>query len=136
NYQEWIGKLKQEGVKLLKQQDSELPKQDLIQRVQTYVEKHYMKNIGLCQIASEVEVTPSYLSTQFHKKTGTTFIKYLTKLRILKAQELLASTNMQIQQVAEQVGYFSTRHFTKLFMEIVGTYPSDFKKMHNQPTFK
>ncbi|WP_372814474.1 helix-turn-helix transcriptional regulator [Paenibacillus sp.] len=68
------------------------------------------------------------LSSLFHKRTGTTFMQYITKLRMLKAKELLADPSVQVQQAAEQVGYFSSRHFTKLFKEIVGCYPSEYKK--------
>jgi AraC-like DNA-binding protein len=71
--------------------------------------------------------TPSYLSNLFHRKTGTTFVKYLIKLRILKAKELLSVTNLPVQQVAERVGYYSTRYFTKLFVEAVGIYPSEYR---------
>jgi two-component system response regulator YesN len=47
---------------------------------------------------------------------------------MLKAKELLLSTNLQVKQVAEQVGYYSTRHFTKLFTEAFGRYPSDIRE--------
>jgi two-component system response regulator YesN len=63
-----------------------------------------------------------------HKKIGTPFIKYLTKIRILKAKELLADPQNQVQKVAESVGYYSTRHFTKLFTEVIGCYPSEYQK--------
>jgi two-component system response regulator YesN len=102
--------------------------QDLVDQMLRYIDQHYMKNIGLNQIAGELNVTPSYLSALFHKKTGTTFIKYLTRLRILKAKELLLGTNLQIRQIAEQVGYHSTRYFTRLFVDMVGEFPSDFRK--------
>ncbi|MBD0382539.1 response regulator transcription factor [Paenibacillus sedimenti] len=101
---------------------------DVVKQVLAYIERNYMNNIGISQIAGELNMTQSYLSTLFHKRTGTTFIKHLTQVRILKAKELLTKTNLQVGQVAEEVGYYSTRHFTKLFTEIVGIYPSDFKK--------
>nr|WP_275983826.1 helix-turn-helix transcriptional regulator [Paenibacillus hamazuiensis] len=87
-----------------------------------------MEDIGIGQIAGELNVTPNYLSSLFHKKTGCTFVKYLTRLRMYKAKELLAETGLQVQQVAEKVGYYSSRHFTKLFKDTNGVYPSDFKK--------
>ncbi|MBE1446513.1 helix-turn-helix domain-containing protein [Paenibacillus sp. OAS669] len=101
---------------------------DWVERVIAYIESSYMKDIGISQIAADLNVTPNYLSTLFHKKTGSTFMKYVTRLRILKAKELLADTGLQVQQVAESVGYYSTRHFTKLFTEMVGMYPSDYRR--------
>jgi two-component system response regulator YesN len=101
---------------------------DLVEQVLRYTEEHYAEDIGIGQIAAVLDVSPNYLSTLFHKKTGVTFVKHLTKLRMLKAKELLLSTNLQVKQVAEQVGYYSTRHFTKLFTEAFGRYPSDIRE--------
>lgn len=120
--------MKELGEQLLLKNGEQASPADLVDQVIRYVENHYMHNIGLNLIAEELNVTPSYLSTLFHRKTGITFVKYVTRLRMLKAKELLTGTNLQIREVAERVGYYSTRHFTKLFVEQVGMYPSDFRK--------
>ncbi|MEC0226145.1 response regulator [Paenibacillus alba] len=101
---------------------------DFIEHVVQYIEQHYMDDVGIGQIAHQLNVSANYLSTQFHKKTGTPFVKYLTNIRMLKAKELLLNTNLQVKQIAEKVGYYSTRHFTKLFVENCSSYPSDFRK--------
>jgi two-component system response regulator YesN len=100
---------------------------DLAEEVKSYIDQHYMHPISMGEIAERLGVTPNYLSALFHKKTGTTFVKYLTRIRMLKAKELLKDPNVQIQQVAEQVGYYSTRHFTKLFVKFFGCYPSEYR---------
>lgn len=128
DWKAWIGQLKELGEQLLLKNGEQASPADLVDQVIRYVENHYMHNIGLNLIAEELNVTPSYLSTLFHRKTGITFVKYVTRLRMLKAKELLTGTNLQIREVAERVGYYSTRHFTKLFVEQVGMYPSDFRK--------
>ncbi|WP_274653529.1 response regulator transcription factor [Paenibacillus humicola] len=102
---------------------------NLVDQVLQYIDKHYTDDIGIGQIAGELNVSVTYLSTLFHKKTGVTFIKYLTRIRMLQAKELLLNTNLHIKQVAERVGYYSTRHFTKLFTETFGKYPSDCRKV-------
>ncbi|MFF2479841.1 response regulator [Paenibacillus sp. NPDC058071] len=101
---------------------------DIVKEVIRYIEQYYMDDIGVGQIAGLLNVSPNYLSGQFHKKTGIMFVKYLVRIRMLKAKELLMDTNLQVKQVAEQVGYHSTRHFTKLFIQSFGKYPSDFRK--------
>ncbi|WP_248925842.1 response regulator transcription factor [Paenibacillus hamazuiensis] len=127
--QKLAGELRQFGEQtLLRMTGTEPGGGDLVERAIAYIEKHYMEDIGIGQIAGELNVTPNYLSSLFHKKTGCTFVKYLTRLRMYKAKELLAETGLQVQQVAEKVGYYSSRHFTKLFKDTNGVYPSDFKK--------
>lgn len=123
----WIYKLKELGEGMLVSANQEKSQPDLIQLAISYIDENYMHNIGIGQIAELLQVTPNYLSTLFHKKTGTTFTKYITNTRILKAKELLLDPSKKVQAVAETVGYFSTRHFTKLFTEIVGCYPSEYR---------
>jgi two-component system response regulator YesN len=102
---------------------------DLVEQVIRYVDKHYMDDISIGRIAADLDVSATYLSSSFHKKTGVPYVKYLTRIRMYKAKELLLETNLQVKQIAEQVGYYSTRHFTKLFTEAFGSYPSDYRKM-------
>ncbi|GKU81115.1 response regulator [Niallia sp. NCCP-28] len=123
----WIHKLKECGEKMLISANQEKSQPDLIKLAISYIDENYMHNIGIGQIAELLQVTPNYLSTLFHKKTGSTFTKYITNTRILKAKELLLDPSKKVQEVAETVGYFSTRHFTKLFTEIVGCYPSEYR---------
>lgn len=127
----WIKTLQRHGEWLLAENNRDKEKEDipdLVSQMLTFIENNYRYDIGITQIAEQLNVTPNYLSSLFHKKTGQTFMKYLTRTRLLKAQELLSGGNLQIQQVAERVGYYSTRHFTKLFTEFSGCYPSEYRK--------
>ncbi|MOA39027.1 HTH-type transcriptional activator Btr [compost metagenome] len=82
----------------------------------------------------DMDVTPNYLSSLFHKKMGETFTKYLTHIRMVKAKELLLrNPGLKVQEVAEQVGYYSTRHFTKLFLDHFDCYPSE---MHQRSALR
>ncbi|HLO31742.1 MAG TPA: helix-turn-helix transcriptional regulator, partial [Anaerolineales bacterium] len=105
----------------------ELQNTDIVDQVIAFVDEHYMSNIGIGQIAEHLKITPNYLSTLFHRKTGINFMAYLKKIRMLKAKELLADPNIQVHQVAQQVGYFSTRHFARLFAEHYGCLPSEYR---------
>jgi two-component system, response regulator YesN len=55
-------------------------------------------------------------------------MKYLTSIRMHRAKELLADPKLPIQEVAEQVGYYSGSHFIKTFIEFFSHYPSDYRK--------
>jgi len=100
---------------------------DVINQVISFVDQHYMQDIVIGQIAERLHITPNYLSTLFRRRTGTTFMVYLTRARMFRAKELLADPNVQVQQVAEQVGYSSARYFAKLFTEFAGCYPSEYR---------
>jgi two-component system response regulator YesN len=100
---------------------------DVVDQVLAFVDENYMHDIGIGQIAERLGMTPNYLSTLFHRKTGVNFMSYLKRVRLFKAKELLTDPNIQIQEVAEQVGYFSARHFARLFAEQFGCLPSEYR---------
>ena len=100
----------------------------IIEKVRAYVEKNYMENIWLAQIAYYLGVTPNYLSAVFHKKTGKTFMSYITEIRLKKAVELLSEDNLKVKEIARQVGYYSPRYFSKIFRKRFGYYPSQLRK--------
>ncbi|WP_410513770.1 response regulator [Paenibacillus sp. BR2-3] len=125
----WSKRLEQMGQLLLSRKSApEQRKQDWIDQVIEYIEKNYSIDITVTRIAEQFRVSPNYFSTQFRKLKGVTFIQYLTRLRMLKAKELLSNPSAKVNEAAEQVGYYSTRHFTKLFKEFVGCYPSEYSK--------
>jgi two-component system response regulator YesN len=104
---------------------------ELVRQVQEYVRGAYMRDIGIGQIAFHLGVTPNYLSSLFHRETGTTFVRYLTGLRMDKALELLAAPGARVQEVARAVGYSSVRHFSRLFQKQFGTHPSEVRVEKN-----
>jgi len=105
----------------------ELQNTDIVDQMINFMNEHFMSNIGIGQIAEQLKITPNYLSTLFHRKTGINFMAYLKKIRMLKAKELLNDPTIQVHQVAKQVGYFSTRHFARLFAEHYGCLPSEYR---------
>ncbi|SMF83602.1 two-component system, response regulator YesN [Paenibacillus uliginis N3/975] len=133
----WFALLKNHGDRMLSQASRhDNSSKDIVQQVIAYVEQQYMHDIGIKQIADMFHVTPNYLSSLFHKKHGSTFLKYVTETRMLKAKELLLKEpHLKVQEVAEAVGYYSPRHFTKLFTEYTGCYPSEFRERNKVHTF-
>jgi two-component system response regulator YesN len=124
----WIQALQVHGERMLKntpREETQSP--DSVNQVLAFIDQNYMREISIGQIAEQLNLTPNYLSTLFHKKTGTNFMNYLKTIRLAKARELLADPSLQIQQVAEQVGYFSARHFARLFAEQFGCLPSEYR---------
>ncbi len=124
----WTTLLHQHGEQLLKgRPKEETLNPDIVDQVISFIDDNYMLDIGIGQIAEQFNITPNYLSTLFHRKAGTNFMSYLKMVRMLKAKELFTDPNIQVQQVAEQVGYLSTRHFARLFAEQFGCLPSEYR---------
>lgn len=102
-------------------------KRDLIAEAKVYIQENYARNISLNDIAARFYVNPFYFSQLFKKKTGTTYQKYLTELRMKRAEVLLRETDLKVYEICEQVGYTDTNYFSKLFERSTGKKPSAFR---------
>lgn len=101
--------------------------ESLMEDVITYIDQNYMKELSVNDLADLFHISPSYFSILFKRTRKETFLKYLTRVRMIKAKELLLNQKLSIQTVAGMVGYQSARYFTKLFHESYHIYPSDYR---------
>lgn len=103
---------------------------DIIQSIKSFIREHYVDNISLQTLANQFFLHPNYLSQLFTKKTGQNYIDYLTKVRIEKAQELLLDAKLHICDISQMVGYESPKYFSKVFKEITGYTPKEYRNKH------
>lgn len=70
----------------------------IIQTALGYINEHFGDNISLQDVADNISISKNYLCDLFKKEIGVTFINYVTNLRIEKAKEYLANTDMKMCQ--------------------------------------
>lgn len=124
---QWLRNHIRRSIKLLTENQAAYSSQ-IIQEVRTYISEHFSESITLASVAQNICLSPSYLSRLYKKVTGEKFIDYLTSVRMEKAMELLSSRDSRIYEVAEQVGYKSTKHFSQAFKAHMGQTPFEYKK--------
>jgi len=98
-----------------------------IMRAQQYVNKNIGKKITLEEVADMLHINSSYFSRLFKKETGHNFIQYVTLAKMERAKELLAKTNISVEDVAERLGYDNKSYFTKLFKKYTGGTPGRYR---------
>jgi|GEM_PF-2112649 two-component system response regulator YesN len=96
------------------------------------IDERFDQDLTLSQVASEVFVSPYYLSRLFKQQCGIGFQDYLTAIRISEAKELLRSTDSTCAVIAERVGYSTASYFSKIFGRITGQSPTEFRKSVRQ----
>ena len=100
----------------------------LAERAAGYITTHFTEPITQTDVAEALGVTPAYLSSVFHEEKGESYTKFLTRLRMMQAALLLKSNaSLTIQQVAEQTGYTSDKHFIGVFKKYFGTTPNEYR---------
>lgn len=100
----------------------------LIESIIEYVNTHYSKDISLSGIAGKFYINPCYLSQLFKKEMNMKFIDYITKIRLQKSVELLQTTSLTVNEIAEAVGYKDARYFREIFVKHMGETPSHLRK--------
>jgi two-component system, response regulator YesN len=92
-----------------------------------YLQENYHKDLNLAVVANYVSLNYSYFSHLFKEHTGTNFVDFLKGLRIEKAKELLRNTDYKISEIAQMVGYKNGKSFTKIFGEVTGISPGEYR---------
>lgn len=92
------------------------------------IHDYYKDGITLDEIAGRLNITPEYLSAQFQKEVGLNFSTYIRNFRIGKAKQLLISTNMKVYEVAWEVGYQDSKYFSRVFRQVTGQKPDEYRK--------
>lgn len=97
----------------------------LMHKVQQYLIYNLHRTVTIAELAVFAGVNTSKLKSEFKMTFGTTIFKYLTKLRMEKAKNLLGDKNVSIALISSQVGYKNPQHFTAAFKRYFGYLPSD-----------
>ncbi|MEX2415133.1 MAG: helix-turn-helix domain-containing protein, partial [Paenibacillaceae bacterium] len=104
-----------------------------IERARAYMEQHYSKDVSLQEVAEHIGMNSSYISVLFKEVMGESYIKYLTRYRIEAAKSLL-NQGLKVNEVSEQVGYHTYRHFSEVFKKYTGATPGQYKDQLVSPT--
>lgn len=98
-----------------------------LKKVFRFIEANYRYQIGLQEVAKEVNLSPAYLTDLVRRETGRTVLNWIVERRIAEARRLLLETDKPVNQIAEKVGYLDTGHFIKLFRRHNGATPQSWR---------
>lgn len=101
-------------------------------QVEAYIEQNYADELSLQKLAALFHLSEAHFSRLFRKRTGVSFIDYLTQVRMEQAKKLLRSPDARINEVAIAVGYQDSRYFSQLFRKIVGSKPTEYRNRNMQ----
>ncbi|MFA6663717.1 MAG: response regulator [Lachnospiraceae bacterium] len=99
----------------------------IIKECEEYIDKHYMENLVLDEMADSIGTSTGYLSRRFKELTGQTIIEYTNKKRLEKAKEYLSKDDVMIYEVAEKLGFGNATYFSHFFRKATGMTPKEYK---------
>ncbi len=99
-----------------------------LEPVLDYMQKNYMNQISIDDIASHIDITASHLCRLFKQAYKIRPFEYINILRIEKSKEIMSENlNMPLKQVADKVGFNSLSYFCTVFNNLTGYSPKYFK---------
>ena len=107
------------------------PQSKAVRLVLKYLHNNYAQPLSLEQVAAEVHLTPEYFSRVFKDEMGVTFINYLTDLRLQHSVQMLETTALRVQNIAQAVGYPNVSYFSTIFKKKYGMSPYEYRKRSN-----
>lgn len=94
----------------------------------TWLREQCHRDVGLRDIADHAGMSIRTLNRRFHEETGETPFQWLTRTRVRLAQELLETTDLEIEAVGRRVGLGSASHFRSVFVRYAGVPPRTYRR--------
>ncbi len=101
---------------------------DIVNEVCRYIKDHLSDDLTREKLASNVFISPDYLTHIFREKKSTSLTNYITEKRIRYAKELLLTNNHSIRDIALMSGFPNISYFSKLFKRATGKTPQQYRK--------
>lgn len=104
-----------------------------LQRLELYLEQHYMEKLSLTSISEELNISRTKLCALAKRLSGgKTLSRMIAERRVAAAKLLLMKGDAPISTVAESVGIIDYNYFTKIFRSVTGMTPSAFRNQYRR----
>lgn len=98
-----------------------------VQKCCDYIEMHLEDKIQAQDLAQLVGYTEYYITRKFKEETGNSINDYIKFAKIERSKILLANTEVNVQEIADRLGFSSRSYFSRIFNEIVGQTPVQYR---------
>jgi YesN/AraC family two-component response regulator len=110
------------------------PAPDAAERARRHLEQHLERTHSTGALARLAGLSERQLFRQFREIHGKTPRRYLTEVRMRRAADLLRTTRLGIEQIAQAVGYQNIAAFDRTFKRALGVTPSEWRAAPGPPS--
>ena len=104
-----------------------------LKRADLFIQKNFSRKLSLDEIASASGLSAPYFSTIFKKEMGENLSSYLNRLRVEKANRLLAETDLSLGKIADSCGFEDQSWFSKIYKTYTGISPGKYRQKKKTP---
>jgi AraC family transcriptional regulator, melibiose operon regulatory protein len=109
--------------------DSGRPNNPHVTQGLNYLRNFYNTHLTVTEVAAHVGVTSRHFSRLFGQELGMTVQEYISILRVAKAKDLLANSDMDITGIAFSLGFNTSQYFTTCFKQMEHLTPKVYRQM-------
>ncbi|WP_312427249.1 response regulator transcription factor [Lacrimispora sp.] len=99
-----------------------------VAEAKSFVRSHMKEEMQVADIAAMVNMSGSYFSHVFKKEEGISFVEYVYRVRMEHARYLLESSDLKVNEIADEVGIFNPNYFSTQFKKSVGQSPLEYRQ--------
>jgi len=114
-----------EYINLHKKEEKDRLKEKLLEFIHNNITE---ENLSQTTIAEYLGVSTPYLSKFFKNEIGVSMVDYINNLRIEKVKEMLKNTELTLNEIAQQIGYTSSKTLIRIFKQHEGITPGKFRE--------
>lgn len=101
---------------------------DPFSTIADFIETHLGAAISLSDLSHRFAMSPASLRRLFVAKTGVPPIAYIRRQKIARAKRMLASAELSIENICEELGFYDASYFYKQFKLETGMTPTEYRK--------
>jgi len=101
---------------------------EIISRAQQYISVHIREKLSVPILAKKVDVSPSYLTSLFHKYLQISPGEYIRRIKLQESKQMIRENSMNFTQIAEALQYSTVHHFSRQFKEKFGITPTEYAR--------
>jgi len=95
-----------------------------------YMNQNLQSQLTLESVAKHVNLSTTYFSRLFSTEMKSTFIEYLSMIRVEQSKTYLADENYSLSDIALMLGFSDQSYFSKVFKKIEGITPGKYRRMY------
>jgi AraC-like DNA-binding protein len=99
-------------------------------RVIEYIMENYPRKIDIPGLAAIVSLSVKQFERKFKQEFGDVPVRYIQRIRLDAARQLLAMTRLPVAQISRETGFYDSSHFAHQFQKYTGQSPTAFRMRH------
>jgi len=101
---------------------------EIIRKAQQFISSHIREKLSVPLVASQVDVSPSYLTALFHKNLQISPGEYIRRIKLQESKQMIRENQLNFTEIAAALQYSTVHHFSRQFKEKFGITPTEYAK--------